>query len=117
MSTEPVYATSLETAKEGETVLRLGGGHRKLEVITRTTPTQIWIRGLSFNRKGKERGSTGWYDYIRATSEEEESKVQARKIADELRADLVRRLSCLGSKDFSNEQIEEILKFAESFNA
>lgn len=74
MSTEPIYATSLETAKEGETVLFRYNGSLEAKVITRTTKTGIIVPGYTFNREGREKG--GHYSYARifATTPEELSK-------------------------------------------
>lgn len=68
-----VYATSLESAKEGETVmLRYGGwsNHKEPRVITRTTPTIIFIGGRGFNREGREKG-THRPDWIKLTNDQD----------------------------------------------
>jgi hypothetical protein len=74
-----VYATSLETAKEGETVLYYTQKVRKIVTITRTTPSIIEVGSQKFNRKGDERGQRDniWnYTSIRVTNPTEAKDVR-----------------------------------------
>jgi hypothetical protein len=74
-----IYATSLETAKEGETVLYYTRDVRKIVTITRTTPSIIEAGSQKFNRKGDERGQRDniWnYRSIRVTNPTEAKDVR-----------------------------------------
>lgn len=75
---EPVYATSLETAKEGQTVLYSYGhsGHKPV-LITRTTPSIIEAYHTKFNREGFERGGSRYGgSLIRVTTAEEVKEIE-----------------------------------------
>jgi hypothetical protein len=77
MNPETVFATSLESAKEGETVIRANGGYGSTKiprVITRTTPTLIFLGEIAYHRKnGYEKGGGSIYsrDRIHVTNKEE----------------------------------------------
>lgn len=78
-TSQPVFATSLETAKEGEIVLYYTRDIQKLTIITRTTPTIIQCGSRKFNRRGDERGAYGniWnFSSIRVTNSKEAKEVE-----------------------------------------
>lgn len=118
MSTEPVYATSLETAKEGETVLYLyNGGHPEAVVITKATATKLEVSGKSykFNREGSEKGNRYGMARIRATTAEDlAERVQRASDANEF-ADLRYRLRETRWGDLTLDQLRQVHALIQSF--
>lgn len=113
-TTPIIFASSLESAKEGETVMLCYGGwssHREPRVITRTTKTVIFIGGRSFNRKGREKGAHR-PDWIKLT---DYSGIQELLNAKE-QSDLVHRFkNSEGWETFTLDQLRQVSALCLSF--
>jgi hypothetical protein len=111
-----VYATSLETAKEGEIVAHSRAFQRdwNFVIITRTTPTMIFVNSRKFDRDGREKGSMSALDRgtIKVTNAEEH---QAAKQEDE-RKDLARRFKeSVGWDRMTLDQLRQVSALCLSF--
>ncbi len=108
-----VFATSLESAKEGEVVMICRGyGHRVPRKIARTTPSMIVVDGQSFNRHGSLRGGGTWSSTnIQITDEKECDEV----IADLHYRRLSKELSEFKWKDLTADQLRQVSTLCLSF--
>lgn len=116
MSTKPIYATSLETAKEGEIVMYSYGWNTDVPAkIERTTPTVIVVKNQKFNRRGHLKGGDAWNrTYIHVTSPEEVKTALDEREREKL-ANTIPEIKYW--RKLSLDQLRQVHALIQSFNA